>query len=196
MSSCNSCSSLTLLPSLVIPFPLPSLSSPSSSSGPSPLPSPLQPVHHVLWMMAALADNATSGCAPQGQYWLRKAVTQLYQPGVDMGCGDDDNGEESAWYLLSALGIYSLAPGSQDYVLGSPLFGEVVITQPGSSSPAFTVQAVNNSPSNVYVQSVEWNGKPVDATTIPYSTLMAGGGVLTFYMGPQPASSSSSAAKA
>merc|ERR1712070_1351753 len=95
-----------------------------------------------------------------------------------------DNGQMSAWYVLSSLGLYSLSPGSQEYVFGSPLFERVRITL---DEGELIIEATNNAPENVYVQNVLWNGVSLGATAkgIRYSTLMQGG-TLTFHMGAQP----------
>lgn len=157
-----------------------------------------QPVHHMLYMFgAADEDGVTGACAAKGQYWLRKAMSTLYQPGADMFAGDEDNGQMSAWYILSSMGLYSLSPGSQEYALGSPLFARLVIdldasvakTAPGTGKKLLTIEAKNNSAENVYVQAVSWNGMPLaaGANSIPYTTIMEGG-VLSFEMGPEPVS--------
>ena len=111
-----------------------------------------------------------------------------------MFAGDEDNGEMGAWYVLSALGLYSLSPGTQDYVFGSPLFERVTISLEGNgqqhgaaASSSLTIEALNNSAENVYVQSVSWKGEPVSlsSNSIAYSELMQGG-TLQFIMGPEP----------
>ena len=87
-----------------------------------------QPVHHMLYMFAASDSKGLHGaCAANGMKWLRHAQATLYKPGTDMFPGDEDNGQMSSWYLLSTLGLYSLAPGSKEMNLGVPLFGKVVV---------------------------------------------------------------------
>jgi putative alpha-1,2-mannosidase len=158
-----------------------------------------QPVHHMLYMYMHRGHGDV--CAARGQYYIRKVLSTLYSPDADMFAGDEDNGEMGAWYVLSSLGLYSLSPGSNSYVLGSPLFGRVDLdisdnaafgvtgrpTQVATDKKTLTVVAVNNSKSNVYVQSVSWNGVPIAGavSSIAYSSL-AQGGTLTFVMGPQP----------
>jgi putative alpha-1,2-mannosidase len=87
--------------------------------------------HSVLQMLYMFAASDTSGyrgqCARQGQYWLRKATSTLYNPTDEMFKGDEDNGEMGAWYILSTLGLYGLNPGTQEYIIGSPLFADVEI---------------------------------------------------------------------
>jgi len=158
-----------------------------------------QPVHHMLYMY--MHRGHKDACAAKGQYYIRKALNTLYKSDAEMFAGDEDNGEMGAWYVLSSLGLYSLSPGSNSYVLGSPLFGRVDLDI--SDNAAFhtagtpqnkvmdkkvlTVIAVNNSKSNMYVQSVSWNGVNIagSVNSIPYSTL-AQGGTLRFVMGPHP----------
>jgi predicted alpha-1,2-mannosidase len=85
-----------------------------------------QPVHHMLYMFAAAdSDGYRGACSSRGQYWLRKATSTLYKPTADMFAGDEDNGEMGAWYVLSTMGLYGLNPGTDEYVLGSPLFGRI-----------------------------------------------------------------------
>jgi putative alpha-1,2-mannosidase len=122
-------------------------------------------------------------------------LTSLYQPTDEMFAGDEDNGEMGAWYILSSIGLYSLSPGTEDYVLGSPLFQKVTISLEGNGvekelkrSETLVVEALDNSAENVYVQHVRWNGEDViGINSIKYSELMRGG-VLEFQMGPQPPS--------
>eukprot|EP00698_Gefionella_okellyi_P025089 TRINITY_DN9072_c0_g1_i1.p1 TRINITY_DN9072_c0_g1~~TRINITY_DN9072_c0_g1_i1.p1 ORF type:complete len:824 (+),score=128.57 TRINITY_DN9072_c0_g1_i1:55-2472(+) len=138
-----------------------------------------QPVHDMLYMFGALDSTVSGPCASLGQYWLRRAVSTLYKPGNDMFCGDEDNGEMASWYLLSALGLYTLVPGTQDYVLGSPLFAHVSIQLAGGKT--LEIVAQDNSAENVYVSAVEWNGVAVQGNSVRYEQLMQGG-VLSFAM--------------
>lgn len=153
-----------------------------------------QPVHHILYMFGAAGG---AKCAARGQFYLRKAMRELYSPSSAMFAGDEDNGEMGAWYVLSSLGLYSLSPGTQDMVLGSPLFASVKIDLSSASASKeekalkfLVIEAVDNSAENVYVQSVWWNDQELssDTNSVPYSTLMAGG-TLKFIMGPAPRSS-------
>lgn len=177
-----------------------------------------QPVHHMLWMFVASDTSYHGSCASQGQYWLRRATSTLYKPTADMFAGDEDNGEMGAWYILASLGLYSLNPGTQEYVLGSPQFGRVDISlcdkMPCSQGTVgltkhpclhvilyfypdemLSIVAVNQSAANVYVQSIRWRGVPLpdDSVAVPYSDLMEGG-VLEFTMGPTAPTSASKAA--
>jgi predicted alpha-1,2-mannosidase len=146
-----------------------------------------QPVHHILYMFGAAGG---AKCAAKGQFYLRQAMRELYSPTSEMFAGDEDNGEMGAWYVLSSLGLYSLSPGTEDMVLGSPLFSSVSIDLSSSFSPEkkyLVIEAENNSAENVYVQEVSWNGVELaaDANSVKYSMLMQGG-TLKFVMGPSP----------
>jgi len=151
-----------------------------------------QPVHHVLYMFAAVAGNSTGPCAVRGQRWLRRAMTELYRPGPSMYSGDEDNGEMGAWFVLSALGLYELEPGSKAFAVGSPLFREASVRLPQGRT--LRVSAEGNGRGSAFVTDVGWEqgdgsgrtaefarlGKP----EVPYASLMAGG-TLRFVMGPR-----------
>ncbi len=119
-----------------------------------------------------------AGCAADGQKWLRYAQTHLYGPTVGYS-GDEDNGEMASWFVLSALGIYQLVPGSLDYEIGSPLFSQAKINLPGGK--ILEISAPNNAPNAPYVASVTWNGEPLPSLKIGFDKLSAGG-VLSFNM--------------
>ena len=89
----------------------------------------------------------------------------------------------SSWYVISALGLYSVCPGTDEYVIGSPVFEKATITL--ENGKTFTVEAVGNSQDNVYIQSATLNGKPYSRNFIRYADIVAGG-VLRLQMGKQP----------
>jgi predicted alpha-1,2-mannosidase len=138
-----------------------------------------QPVHHALYLFAC------AGRPDRTQYWVRRVLTELYSP--DHFAGDEDNGEMSAWYLLSALGLYPLCPGHPSYVLGSPLFPAAHLSLPGSQT--LTVRADTNSGQAVadcpYVHAVTWNDRPWTRLWIGHADLMRGG-ELRFRLSDQP----------
>ena len=159
-----------------------------------------QPVHHMLWMFGGYDEDGTGtttsptytrACSQSGQYYLRRTLQELYKPGLDMFPGDEDNGQMSAWYLLSSLGLYEIKPGSGKYSLGSPLFEDVTIriSAANSLSSSVLVQlhitAINQGPNNVYVHRVEFNDKVLTEGQISYSELIQGG-VLKFIMSDVP----------
>ena len=162
-----------------------------------------QPDHHMLYMY--MHEGYASSCASKGQARIRQTLSVLYKPSADMFAGDEDNGEMGAWYVLSALGLYNLSPGSGVYTFGSPLFGRIevdisdiidhndmsinMMSSDGhrKSTILLVIEAMNNSPDNKYIQSVRWNGETIsgDQSGIDYAALREGG-VLTFVMGPHP----------
>jgi predicted alpha-1,2-mannosidase len=138
-----------------------------------------QPSHHIPYMYAY------AGAAWRTQEKVREVLSRLYA-GSEIGqgyCGDEDNGEMSAWWLFSALGIYPLRVGHPAYVIGSPLFRRAVVRMDNGNE--LVVNAPDNSPANVYVQGLSVNGTPWRSVHVPHSVL-AGGAVLDFRMGPEP----------
>lgn len=146
-----------------------------------------QPVHHMLYMH--MFGGYRSTCATQGRAFIRRTLLELYTAGNDMFPGDEDNGEMSAWYVLSAMGLYERSPGSGMFELGIPLFSrvEVDISDSHHDQKLLIIEAVNSSVDNVYVNSIKWNGQQlgIHRNSIRYS-LLAEGGVLTFEMAPSP----------
>ncbi|GBG94536.1 alpha-1 2-mannosidase [Ligilactobacillus salitolerans] len=138
-----------------------------------------QPAHNILYMYAFSSQPWKT------QKYVRDVLQRLYV-GSDFGqgyVGDEDNGEQSAWYILSALGIYPQNLGSNQFVLGSPLFKEAKVQLPNGKS--LTVQAPNNSQQNVYVDSVYLNGRKINNLYLDYKQLMHGG-TLRFNMSARP----------
>ena len=136
-----------------------------------------EPSHHVLY----LYDYA--GQPWKGQKLIRKTLNEMYKNAKDGLSGNEDVGQMSAWYVISALGLYQVEPAGGKFVFGSPLFDEATVQLPEGKT--FTVKAINNSPENVYVQSVRWNGKPYTKSYLLYKDIM-GGGVLEFTMDSKP----------
>jgi len=125
-----------------------------------------------------------------GQPWktqriVREILSQLYGSDKDgLGYpGMDDQGSTSSWYVLSALGFYTVNPATQDYIIGSPIFKEVTIHLGGGKD--FVIVARNNSEKNIYIQSATLNGKPLDQPWFNHSDIAAGG-ELVFEMGSTP----------
>lgn len=137
-----------------------------------------QPVHDVLYIAAA------AGCKSLAQRYLRKVMAKLYKQ--DSWSGDEDTGEMSSWYVLSSLGLYSLLPGSDDLILGSPEVSKATLTVPGR--PTITIEASGNSDSSVYVHGVTHNGEELHGPSVQYSQLARVGGTLSFKMSDKPAS--------
>lgn len=136
-----------------------------------------QPSHHVSYLYNY------AGQPWKTQYRARQIMEQFYRTGPGGLCGNEDMGSLSSWYVLGAMGIYPMAPGSPTYTIGSPLFEELSLELPDNRT--FTVKALNNSKENVYIQSARLNGKPFNRTWIAHREITSGG-ILEFTMGPTP----------
>jgi len=95
------------------------------------------------------------------QYWVRETMDRLYTALPDGLCGDEDNGQTSAWYVFSAMGFYPVCPGSGEYVLGAPLFNKITLHLPDNKT--FVINANENSSENRYKQKTKLNGKTTAA---------------------------------
>ncbi len=136
-----------------------------------------EPSHHVPYL------PCFTGQPWKAQARIRQILTTMYRPRPDGLCGNDDCGQMSAWYVFSALGFYPVAPGSNQYVLGSPCVRRAEIAvAPGRT---FTVVVENQAPDHVYVQKVTLNGDDLDRNYITHEELAAGG-ELHFTLGAQP----------
>jgi predicted alpha-1,2-mannosidase len=157
-----------------------------------------QEIHEMREMLLAKMGQYAHGNQPtqhtaylynfSGQPWksqrqVRMVTSRLYNATEKGYPGDEDQGAMSSWYVLSALGFYSVCPGTDEYVIGSPVFRKASITL--EDGKVFTVVAKNNSPENVYIQSATLNGEAYDKNFIRYSDI-ANGGELVFEMGPEP----------
>jgi predicted alpha-1,2-mannosidase len=140
-----------------------------------------EPCHHVAYLYSY------AGAPWKTQQRIRQVMNTLYDNHVGGICGNDDCGQMSAWYVLSALGIYPVNPVSGVYVLGSPLVDRATIHLDTKyhKGGSFTLIAKNNSPQNMYIQSASLNGKPLTHSWISHDDVV-GGGELILEMGPQP----------
>lgn len=139
-------------------------------------------VHHVPYLF-------NIGGAPWlTQKWSRAIVDRAYGADPWGIPGNEDVGQMSAWYVLSAMGFHPVAPGNSRYQLGSPSFDKVTLKLDKQyyDGTTFTISAVNNSDENIYVQSVKLNGETLRRTWITHDEITAGG-ILEFKMGPYPA---------
>lgn len=125
-----------------------------------------QPSFHLPYLYAGIGQPWKT------EYWTRRACRELFNASPDGFSGDDDNGSNASWYLLSAMGIYPLTPGHPSYVLTSPEFDSVKITL--AHGKTLEIVAKNNGEKNVYVQSRTVNGKPWTKTWISHADLMGG----------------------
>lgn len=136
-----------------------------------------QPIQHMIYLYSY------AGQPWKTQYWIRQVMDRLYNSSENGYPGDEDQGGMSSWYVLSALGIYSVCPGTDEYVLGSPKFRKATITM--EDGKKFVIEAKGNSKDNVYIQNATLNGKRHTRNYIHYSDIV-NGSVLELQMGNQP----------
>ncbi len=156
------------------------------------------PIHEIREMQIAGMGNYAHGNQPiqhmiylynytnqpwKAQAHVREVLDKLYSYHADGYCGDEDNGQTSAWYVFSSLGFYPVTPGADEYVFGSPQFKKVTIKLENGNT--FVINAPNNSKENVYVDAITLNGKTYDKNYIKHSALMKGG-EMTFTMSAMP----------
>jgi predicted alpha-1,2-mannosidase len=128
-----------------------------------------QPIQHMIYLYNYAKEPW------KAQYWLRETMDKLYSAAPDGYCGDEDNGQTSAWYVFSALGFYPVCPASDEYVLGSPLFKQAKIHLENGHTIA--IDAPNNSESARYVESMTYNGMPYSHNYVKYKDVLQGGRV-------------------
>ena len=124
-----------------------------------------------------------AGAPWKAQYWAREVMDRLYSARPDGYCGDEDNGQTSAWYVFSALGFYPVCPASDEYVVGSPLFRKAVVNLENGNK--IVLEAPDNSPENRYIGAVQFDGKSYTHNFLRHSDLVKGAGV-RFSMRPEP----------
>ena len=110
-------------------------------------------------------------------------MDKLYNPNADAYCGDEDNGQTSAWYVFSAMGFYPVCPGSNEYALGSPLFRSVKVKL--ENGKTLTIEAPDNAPEKRYVDKVKMSGKTITRNYVTHEELL-GGPTLRFGMSAKP----------
>ncbi|HPO70846.1 MAG TPA: glycoside hydrolase family 92 protein, partial [Anaerohalosphaeraceae bacterium] len=136
-----------------------------------------QPIQHMIYLYNY------AGQPWKAQKWVREVMNRLYTPTPDGLCGDEDNGQTSAWYVFSALGFYPVCPGSGQYVLGAPLFKNAVLHLPNGK--IFEISAPKNSAENLYIQSAKLNGRTYTKTYLQHHDIIKGG-KLQIAMGDKP----------
>jgi len=136
-----------------------------------------QPIQHMIYLYNY------AGQPWKTQYWVREVMNRLYTATPDGYCGDEDNGQTSAWYVFSALGYYPVCPGTQQYVLGAPLFKKTTITF--ENGKKLVLSAPKNSEVNRYVKAVKFNEKAYTNNWLDHNEMMKGG-VITFDMDAVP----------
>ncbi len=126
-----------------------------------------EPSHHVIYLYNRTEESY------KAQEYLDQVYDQFYKPTPDGVIGNEDVGQMSAWYLMSALGFYQISPTDPTYSIGRPIFDKATVD---IGSGTFTVTAENNGPDNMYIKEVTINGKPLDVyNTFQHSEFKAGG---------------------
>ena len=136
-----------------------------------------QPIQHMIYLYNY------AGVPYKAQEKVREVLTKLYAATPDGYCGDEDNGQTSAWYVFSALGFYPVTPATDEYVIGSPLFDKVTLALENGNE--FSITAKNNSKSNVFINAVDLNGKSYKNNFIKFDAIQQGG-TLNFSMSNKP----------
>ncbi|OUJ73442.1 GH92 family glycosyl hydrolase [Hymenobacter crusticola] len=136
-----------------------------------------QPIQHMTYLYNY------AGQPWKTQYWVREVMNRLYLPTADGYCGDEDNGQTSAWYVFSALGFYPVCPGTDQYVLGAPLFPKATLHLPSGKDIVLT--ASKNSKENRYVNQLTMNGQVYDKNYLTHEELLKGA-TLDFDMSATP----------
>ncbi len=121
------------------------------------------------------------------QKWSRFITDHAYGPGLTGLCGNEDVGQMSAWYILSAIGFHPVSPVDNIFIIGSPLFKKVTLQLDPkyAKGKTFSVIAHNNSAQNIYIQSAKLNGQPLNRAWLRYEEI-TGGGKLELEMGATP----------
>jgi predicted alpha-1,2-mannosidase len=125
-----------------------------------------EPGHHVIYLHNKIGRRDLT------QKYVAKVMNELYTTTPAGLCGNEDCGQMSAWFVMSAMGFYPVNPVSGEYELGTPLFSSMKLHL--ANGKTFTVTARNLSKQNIYVKSVEIDGKPYDKTYITHEQIMAG----------------------
>jgi predicted alpha-1,2-mannosidase len=136
-----------------------------------------QPIQHMIYLYNY------AGQPWKTQYWVREALNKLYKPTPDGYCGDEDNGQTSAWYLFSAMGFYPVCPATDQYVMGAPLFKKLIVSF--ENGKQLIINAPANSETNRYMQQVRLNGRVLPQNWLPHFELQKGG-TLNIDMGATP----------
>ncbi|MGC4232319.1 MAG: GH92 family glycosyl hydrolase [Niabella sp.] len=135
-----------------------------------------EPMHHMVYMY-------NYGAPWKAQYWVREIMNKLYTPNPDGYCGDEDNGQMSAWYVFSAMGFYPVCPTTDEYVIGTPLFKNVRLKL--EKGKEIVINAPNNSVSNRYINSVKVNKNTYTKNWLSHKILTEGA-VVNFDMVEKP----------
>jgi predicted alpha-1,2-mannosidase len=135
-----------------------------------------QPVQHMIYLYNY------AGQPWKTQQHIREVLTKLYQPAPDGYCGDEDNGQTSAWYVFSSLGFYPVCPGTPEYVIGTPLFEKVKMQLPSGNTLTISAPGADEK---TFIQSAEFQGDNLERSYLNHHELLKGGS-LKFEMGKSP----------
>lgn len=136
-----------------------------------------QPIQHMIYLYNY------AGSPWKTQYWAREVMQKLYSSTPDGYPGDEDQGQTSSWYVISALGLYSVCPGTDQYVVSSPVFPKMTVHL--ENGKTLTIVSDGNSLKNRYIQSASLNGEKFTRTWLTYKELM-NGGTIQYKMGNKP----------
>jgi len=134
-----------------------------------------QPIQHMPYLYN------WSGSPWKTQYWVREAMDRLYSAHPDGYCGDEDNGQTSAWYVFSAMGFYPVCPASNEYAIGTPLFAKVSLHLENGKTTVIT----DNNPQWRYIKRLTINGSPNNSNWLTHKTLTSGA-TIGFEMSEKP----------
>ncbi|HNJ95436.1 MAG TPA: GH92 family glycosyl hydrolase, partial [Ferruginibacter sp.] len=136
-----------------------------------------QPIQHMIYLYNY------AGQPWKTQYWAREVMNRMYKPTPDGYCGDEDNGQTSAWYIFSAMGFYPVCPATSQYVMGAPLFKKLTLNL--ENGKKFVISAPRNSQQNRYVQAVKKDGTAYTRNWLDHFELQKGGKI-ELQMGDKP----------
>ena len=136
-----------------------------------------QPIQHMVYLYNYSSEPW------KAQYWIREIMNKLYTAGPDGYCGDEDNGQTSAWYVFSALGFYPVCPGTDEYIIGTPLFKSAKLHL--ENGKTITIKADNNQLNNRYIKEMKVNGKSQTRNFLTHDQLIKGANI-QFQMSPVP----------
>lgn len=136
-----------------------------------------QPIQHMVYLYNYSSEPW------KAQYWIREIMNELYTARPDGYCGDEDNGQTSAWYVFSALGFYPVCPGTDEYIIGTPLFKSAKLHL--ENGKTITIKADNNQLDNRYIKEMKVNGKSQTRNFLTHDQLIKGANI-QFQMSPVP----------
>ena len=125
-----------------------------------------QPIQHMVYFYNYAGEPW------KAQYWAREIMDKLYTPNPDGYCGDEDNGQTSAWYVFSAMGFYPVCPGSDEYIMGAPLFEKMTVHL--ENGKKIQINAPGNDASTRYIDNFKLNGKDYTKNYVIHEDLMNG----------------------